>query len=134
MSLYLTIPILLFLSVFVVGLIFLTTGALLSWRDAAQRFGDNSPDVQSLLLPDIGMIVERIETRLSAQDRERCAQMELLRQDLAHMRADVEWLAGERMIEQAIEMCREGHSNERVSADLGLQPESVRTLKLLRTH
>lgn len=134
MSLYLTIPILLFLSVFVIGLIFLTAGALMSWRDAAHRFGDNSPDMQALLLPEIGTLVERIETRLSAQDRQRCADMDLLRQDLAHMRADVEWLAGERMIEQAIEMCRDGLPNDRISADVGLQPDAVRTLKLLRTH
>lgn len=134
MSLSLSLPMLLVLSVFVIGLILLTTGALLAWRDAAQRFGDNSAEVQSLLLPEIGTIVERIETRLSAQDRQRCAEMELLRQDLAHMRADVEWLAGERMIEQAIEMCRDGLSNERIASDLGLQSDSVRTLKLLRTH
>jgi len=134
MALSISLPMLLVLSVFVVGLILLATGALLAWRDAAQKFGDNSAEVQSLLLPEIGTIIERIETRLTAHDRQRCAEMELLRQDLAHMRADVEWLAGERMIEQAIEMCREGLSNERIGADLGLQPESVRTLKLLRTH
>jgi hypothetical protein len=134
MSVFLTLPILLAISVFAVGLIFLTAGALLAWRDAARKFGDDSPDMQSMLLPEIGTIIERIENRLSAQELQRCADMNLLRQDLAHMRADVEWLAGERMIEQAIEMCREGMSNDRVSSELGLQPDAVRTLKLLRTH
>ncbi|NEX45265.1 hypothetical protein [Pseudotabrizicola algicola] len=134
MTFSLSLPLLLIISGFAAGLVFMTFGAVLAWRDASKRFGDNSVDVQSMLMPEIGTIIERIETRLSAQELQRCADMELLRQDLAHMRSDVEWLAGERMIEQAIQMCRDGLPTERISADLGLQPEAIRTLKLLRTH
>jgi hypothetical protein len=50
------------------------------------------------------------------------------------MRADLEWLTGERMIEQAIQMCRDGYSSREVSQETGLAPEAVRTLNMLRAH
>jgi hypothetical protein len=129
-----SLPILLVASAFAVGLVLLAAGVLLAWRDAMQRFGGKPVDLHSTLLPEIGRLIDRIETRLSAQERQRATDMEHLHQNIVQMRADVEWLAGERMIEQAIEMCRDGLSNDRISADLGLQPDAVRTLKLLRTH
>jgi len=130
----LSAPILLVISVFVVGLVFLAVGAMLAWRDVMQRLGEKTVAAQPLLVPELGTIIECIETRLSLHEQQRCSELEQLRKHLFDMRADVEWLAGERMIEQAIEMCRDGLSNERISADLGLQPNAVRTLKLLRTH
>lgn len=130
----LSLPVLLVASAFAVGLILLCVGILMAWRDTVQRIGGGPVDLHGALLPEIGNIIERIETRLSAQEIQRAAEMEHLRQSLSHMRSDVEWLTSERMIEQAIEMCRDGLSNDRISQELGMQPESVRTLKLLRAH
>jgi hypothetical protein len=129
-----SLPILVVATAFAIGLILLAAGVLLAWRDAVQRFGGNHAALQSTLLPEIGTIIARIETRLATHEDQRASDMEQLRQNIAQMRADVEWLAGERMIEQAIEMCRDGLSSDRISAELGLQPDAVRTLKLLRTH
>lgn len=129
-----SLPILLVTSAFAVGLLLLSIGVLLAWRDTAQNRKAVTVTLQPNILPEIGSIIERLETRISSQEDQRANDMEHLRQNIAQMRADVEWLAGERMIEQAIEMCREGLTTERISQDLGMQPEDVRTLKLLRAH
>lgn len=129
-----SLPILFVTSAFAIGLILLSTGVLLAWRDSVQRRKTVQVELQPSLLPEIGNIIERLESRISTHEHQRVNDMEHLRQNIAQMRADVEWLAGERMIEQAIEMCREGLTTERISQDLGMQPEDVRTLKLLRAH
>ena len=118
---------------FAVGL-GLLAGVLLAWRNTIQQFSNNPSELQARILPEIGAIVEQIENRLATQDRHRLSDMDQLRQSVAHMRADVEWLVGERMIEQAIEMCRDGLSTDRISADLGLQPDAVKAIRLLRVH
>lgn len=50
------------------------------------------------------------------------------------MRADLEWLAGERMIEQASTMLRKGLPPEKISEDLGLSLDAARTIALFRSH
>lgn len=112
----------------------LLAGAILAWRNTLLQFGNNPTELQARILPEIGAIVEQIDTRLATQEQHRTSDMEQLRQSVAHMRADMEWLVGERMIEQAIQMCRDGLSTDRISADLGLQPEAVKAIRLLRVH
>lgn len=50
------------------------------------------------------------------------------------MRADLEWLAGERMIEQASAMVRRGLPAEKISEELGLSLDAARTIALFRSH
>lgn len=128
-----SLPVLIVLSVVVIGLTLLSVAALLAWRDALQRLGRPVVDPVATVPPEVGALLARVERRLA--DAQDCsAEMARMHQTLLQMRADVEWLAGERMIEQAIEMCRAGLSNESISADLGLHPADVRTLRLLRAH
>lgn len=128
-----SLPVLIVLSVVVIGLTLLSVATLLAWRDALQRLGRPVVDPVATVPPEVGALLARVERRLA--DAQDCsAEMARMHQTLLQMRADVEWLAGERMIEQAIEMCRAGLSNESISADLGLHPADVRTLRLLRAH
>ena len=62
------------------------------------------------------------------------AHLEGLRSELSSMKADIEWLAGERMIEQAISMAREGMDPGEISADTGLSFEAAHTIAALRRH
>ena len=128
-----SLPVLIVLSVVVIGLTLLSVATLLAWRDALQRLGRPVVDPVATVPPEVGALLARVERRLA--DAQDCsAELARMHQTLLQMRADVEWLAGERMIEQAIEMCRAGLSNESISADLGLHPADVRTLRLLRAH
>lgn len=130
----LSFPILFVLTALVLGFMLLAVAALFAWRDVMRRIGGPFPDVRAAVLPEVSTLLDRVDARLCAEERQRGAEMEQLQVTLSQMRADYEWLAGERMIEQAIEMCRDGLSNERISSELGIPPASVRTLKLLRTH
>lgn len=82
----------------------------------------------------LALRIELLGDQLQAQDQRRQAEAVALRDDLNALRADVEWLTSERMIEQAIAMCREGLPNSEIGDTLGLSSDTVRTIRLLRTH
>ena len=75
----------------------------------------------------LALRIELLGDQLQAQDQRRQA-------EAVAQRADVEWLTSERMIEQAIAMCREGLPNSEIGDTLGLSSDTVRTIRLLRTH
>lgn len=82
----------------------------------------------------LALRIELLGDQLQAQDQRRQAEAVALRDDLNALRSDVEWLTSERMIEQAIAMCREGLPNHEIGDTLGLSSDTVRTIRLLRTH
>lgn len=49
-------------------------------------------------------------------------------------RADIEWLADERMIEQASALVRKGMTPDRISDEMGLSLDTARTIALFRGH
>jgi hypothetical protein len=82
--------------------------------------------------------VEAISLRVAdlLQDHERrltevLAQM---REDISGLKTDVEWLAGERMIEQAIALAQTGSDAEAIGQELGLSRDQAATIALFRKH
>lgn len=57
-----------------------------------------------------------------------------LRTDIQHLKSDVEWLAGERMIEQAITLAQTGLEAEEIGRELGLTRETAETIRMFRRH
>jgi DNA-binding NarL/FixJ family response regulator len=57
-----------------------------------------------------------------------------LKADIQHLKSDVEWLAGERMIEQAITLAQTGLEAEEIGRELGLTRETAETIRMLRRH
>lgn len=108
------------------GLIVALVGALLGWRNAVQAPVHNAQDVIAA--------VARFEALLAQDQKLAQAARAALQQDLAAIRAEVEWLSGERMIEQALTMFRDGKTDRDVSTELGLPLDTVRSLNLLRAH
>jgi hypothetical protein len=108
------------------GLIVALAGVLMGWRNAIQTPVHNARDVIDA--------VGRFERLLVAHQKQAQSADAALRQDMAAIRADVEWLSGERMIEQALTMFRDGKSDRDVSQELGLPLDTVRSLNLLRAH
>lgn len=80
----------------------------------------------------------RIDARLaefsSQSARSTSDAMERIHSDIQSLQTDMEWLAGERMIEQAIEMARIGHSASEISTDLGMPLEAANTITKYRRH
>jgi hypothetical protein len=57
-----------------------------------------------------------------------------LKADIQHLKSDVEWLAGERMIEQAIQMAQTGLQPDDIGRELGMTRETAETIAAFRKH
>jgi hypothetical protein len=119
------------------GLVLLATGLILGLRETGRRLADLRAEVlqssvdRAMAITDLAAAVERLETRLAAQRDEGLSSVSA---DLAAIRAEVEWLGGERMIEEAVRMCREGIPARRVGEELGISADSMRVISLLRAN
>lgn len=123
------------ITVLVGGLLLLAAGVILSLADFGRRIAALRAEVASL--SDLSARVEEALLRLERADtpgQDRDAMLAAIAADLSATRAEVEWIGGERMIEAAVRMCREGHAHAKISEDLGLSLDSVRAIALLRTH
>ena len=82
--------------------------------------------------------VEAISLRVAEllQDNERRITEVLahVREDLSGLKSDVEWLAGERMIEQAIALAQTGSDADEIGQELGLSRDQAATIALFRKH
>ena len=108
----------------------LTVAALLGWRHANHRLAAAEVAATDLAVEAL----RRVEARLDGLQALRAEETLRLGADLSALRADIEWLTSERMIEQAAQMCRDGANPDRIGEDLGLSGDTVRTIALLRTH
>lgn len=79
-------------------------------------------------------ITRRVEEMLGEHERRIVEAVSGLRDHLGDLKSDVEWLAGERMIEQAIAMARDGSDPETIGQDLGLSRDTAATIALFRKH
>lgn len=77
---------------------------------------------------------ERIASLVASLDASQQARIEDMRHELTSVKSDLEWLTGERMIEQAVSMAREGMSAEQISADLGVSLDAAQTISVIRRH
>jgi hypothetical protein len=108
-------------------------GLWLHARETRRRMTGYAAATELLVSREVASLSGQIG-QLGAKRVELGDDMQSLRNDLSAIRADLEWLAGDRMIEQAIQMCRDGLPADKISADCGLSPESLRSLKVLRAH
>lgn len=89
--------------------------------------------------PDLtGAFAERLEAILAEQT---ARQSEVLsdalaglKSDIQHLKSDVEWLAGERMIEQAITLAQTGLEADEIGRELGLTRDTAETIRMFRRH
>lgn len=88
--------------------------------------------------PQIAGLIREGEERLTAMvammEAGQSARLETLRSEISSVKADLDWLTGERMIEQAILMARDGIPAEEISADLGLSQDAAQTISAMRRH
>lgn len=77
---------------------------------------------------------QRIAALVATLDASHKARLEDMHQELTSVKSDLEWLTGERMIEQAVSMARDGMSAEEISADLGLSLDAAQTISVMRRH
>ena len=114
------------------GVAIIGTG-LWRWRGAAKAVSAQSqPEVDLANLIQAGEA--RIAALVSTLDASQQSRIEGMRQELTSVRSDLEGLTGERMIEQAVSMARDGMTVEEISADLGLAVDAAHTISVIRRH
>ena len=101
------------------------------FAQAIEGSGPSTPEVAAALAARVeGLIVE--QTRRQADVL--TVALAGLKADIQHLKSDVEWLAGERMIEQAIQLAQSGLDADDIGRDLGLTRETAETIAAFRKH
>lgn len=79
-------------------------------------------------------LAARMEGLIAEQTRRHVDALAGLRADIQHLKSDVEWLAGERMIEQAITLAQSGLEPDEIGRELGLTRDTAETIAAFRKH
>ena len=79
-------------------------------------------------------LAARVEGIIAEQSRRQGDVLASLRADIQHLKSDVEWLAGERMIEQAIALAQTGMDPDDIGRELGLTRDAAETITVFRKH
>ena len=108
-------------------LLTVTSIRLVRRKKAAVSQVDRDAEILARIDTKLATAVERIEKhqdRLSAR----------LHDDIRGLQSDMDWLAGERMIEEAISMARTGETAANISSELGLSKDAAETITRFRKH
>ena len=85
-----------------------------------------------------GVFAQRLEAIMTEQSQRQSEALSDalagLKSDIQHLKSDVEWLAGERMIEQAITLAQTGLEADEIGRELGLSRETAETIRMFRRH
>lgn len=79
-------------------------------------------------------VVARVEGLLTAQTQAQADALADLKAEILGLKSDVEWLAGERMIEQAIALAQSGIEAEEIGRELGMSRDAAETIVAFRRH
>lgn len=79
-------------------------------------------------------VAARVEGLLSAQTQAQADALADLKAEILGLKSDVEWLAGERMIEQAIALAQTGVEADEIGRELGLSRDAAETIVAFRRH
>lgn len=125
------------LAVFAAGLALIIFG----WR--AKRTAADAPALDAVAtepevtadpIDQVEAISLRVASLLQDHERRLTDAFSHVREDLSGLKSDVEWLAGERMIDQAIALAQTGSDAEEIGQELGLSRDQAATIALFRKH
>ncbi len=121
----------------------LTAGSSLVMLGLRRRFGGVAavpvfaPEVAPVAFGGEVMadqVVARVEGLLTAQTQVQADALADLKAEILGLKSDVEWLAGERMIEQAIALAQSGIEAEEIGRELGMSRDAAETIVAFRRH
>ncbi|PLL12075.1 hypothetical protein C0V75_14425 [Tabrizicola sp. TH137] len=121
----------------------LVTFGLMRNRARAVEEGPQTGFLEGAQMPELtadmsGAFAARLEAILAEQTQRQSEALSDalagLKSDIQHLKSDVEWLAGERMIEQAITLAQTGLEADEIGRELGLTRETAETIRMFRRH
>jgi len=120
------------LATLLAGVSLLTLGLMRGRRRALAASA--AAETDTLAGPVAEELAARVEGLIAEQTRAQSDALAGLRADIQHLKSDVEWLAGERMIEQAIALAQSGVEPDDIGRELGLTREAAETITTFRKH
>lgn len=78
--------------------------------------------------------IDQIERRVTVETRAQAVVIDQFRNDLAMLRGELYWLAGDQVLDQAVQMCRDGMPLDEIAVETGLPDDTLRALRMLRCH
>lgn len=107
--------------------------------DLSEDMNDIVPSASLVSAPEVAAaLAARMEGMIAEQTRRQADVLTValagLKADIQHLKSDVEWLAGERMIEQAIQMAQRGLEPDDIGRELGLTRDTAATIAMFRKH
>lgn len=118
----------------VLAVLALSFGMLMSWRAMRRDANAQALSQNDGLAHLMGNHLAQIEAVLDRHAVERMTQHQKIAQDFETIQTDLEWLAGEKMIEQAISLVRENMPLSQISRETGLPHDTIRTIATFRPH
>ncbi|WP_194096953.1 hypothetical protein [Marivivens aquimaris] len=83
-------------------------------------------------------LIEQIDVRLAAYagriEAMQAQTADRIHDDIRGLQSDMDWLAGERMIDEAINMARTGQQAKDISVELGLPLDAAEAISRFRKH
>ncbi len=109
-------------------------GVLLSWRAAQRQAEANGNAILKGLEQILTSHLLHIKAMIDAQAAQHRAEAQEIAQNMETIQSDLEWLAGEKMIEQAMQLVQDNMPLSQISQETGLTHDTIRTLAAFRTH
>lgn len=122
------------ISVLVVAIMALAAGLILSWRELRRQQRSDLEVALACLHRELNVSQTRTEALLLREAEARVAEHEEISRHVETIQSDVEWIAGEKMIEQVMTLVRENMPVSQISRETGLSHEKITTLATFRTH
>ncbi|MGP3697158.1 hypothetical protein [Rhodobacter sp. NSM] len=82
----------------------------------------------------LAALEQRISDRLHDMDWRHATVLDRISATTDSLQSDIDWLTGERMIEQAISLARRGEEPSAIAAEVGLDLEEAKAIARLRRH
>lgn len=122
------------ISVLIIAIMALAAGLVLSWRELKHQQRSDFEGAFACLNRELNESQARIEAMLLREAEARLVEHEEISRHVETIQSDVEWIAGEKMIEQVMTLVRENMPVSQISRETGLSHEKITTLATFRTH
>lgn len=122
------------ISVMAVAILALAAGLLLSWKELSRQNRANHRETLDGILSLLNASSTKTEALLASYASAQATGQQEITRHVETIQSDVEWLAGERMIEQALELVRDNMPVSQISKETGLSHDKIRTLASFRAH
>ncbi len=109
-------------------------GLFLSWRSFRRQTDANGTAILSSIETMLRTHALQIQIMHDAAEVQRRADATALSAHVDTIQSDVEWLAGEKMIAEAVKLVQDNMPLSQISHETGLSHDTIRTLATYRTH